>query len=465
MLHIEIDLSINMGLHCVSPELTNQKSMEETMIKMKTMLRTITIVAAGLIACFATPTSHAATTLWVGGCHAGSYPTISAAVAVASPGTTINVCPGYYAEQVTITSLDNLTLNGVPTTSMGVTTDAAVIIPPAGGMVANGSIFDTNVGPASAFAQIAVINSLTVTISHITVDAQSSQSCGGGILIGIYYQNSTGTVTNSAARNQITSTQGDQCGWGIATESNSGSPVLTVSNSSVHNFQKNGIVARGNNSSGPTLTATGNTVIGSGVVAAGDAAQNGIEIAFGATGTVTGNYVADVLYPNSSAGGTGILFYATSGTPKALTNVVESSNVGIGVYTDSTYGGGGTGASITSNHIGGTQMFDGIDLCGNDETATSNVIYNSANSAVHLDDACGSGSGSNSSVKSNTINESCAGILTGTGSSNTTAPNTYSNVAYEIQGGDTCTPPSGPNNNVVGKSGEQLTAKARKPRP
>ena len=431
----------------------------------KKLLRTTMIVAAGLFTCVASPKVQAATTLWVGGCHAGSYPTIGAALAVATPGTTINVCPGYYAEQVTIT-LDNLTLNGVPTTSMGETTDSAVIIPPSGGMVANGSIFDLNVGPTTAAAQILVENATAVTISHITVDAQGSQSCNSGILIGIYYQNSTGTVTNSAARNQITSTQGDQCGWGIATESNSGSPLLTVSNSSVHNFQKNGIVARGINSSGPTLTATGNTVIGSGTVAAGDAAQNGIEIAFGATGTVTGNYVADVLYPNTSAGGTGILFYATGGTPKATTNVVESSNVGIGIYTDSSYGGGGTGATINSNHIGGTQMFDGIDLCGNDEIAESNIIYNSANSGVHLDDACGSGSGSNSTVKSNTINESCAGILTGTGTSvDTIAPNTYSNVAYETLAGDSCTLPAGPINNVVGKSGNQLTAKGRKPRP
>jgi len=430
----------------------------------KKLLRTTMIVAAGLITCFASPKVQAATTLWVGGCHAGSYSSITAALAVATPGTTINVCPGYYAEQVTITQ-DNLTLNGVPTTSAGVTTDAAVIIPPTGGMVTNGSIFDLNVGPTTAEAQIIVQNATSVTISHITVDAQSSQSCNG-ILIGIYYQNSSGTVTNSVARNQITSAQGDQCGWGIATESNSGSPTLVVSNSSVHNFQKNGIVARGINSNGPTLTAMGNTVIGSGLVAAGDAAQNGIEIAFGATGTVTGNYVADVLYPNSSAGGTGILFYATGGSPKATTNVVESSNVGIGIYTDSSYGGGGTGATINSNHIGGTQMFDGIDLCGNDEIAESNIIYNSANSGVHLDDGCGSGSGSASTVKSNTINESCAGVLSGPAtSSDTTAPNTYSNVGSEMQNADTCTPPSGPNYNVVGKSGEQLTAKGRKPRP
>src|ERR1700693_5401949 len=104
----------------------------------KKLLRTTMIVAAGLFTCVDSTKVQAATTLWVGGCHAGSYPTITAALAVATPGTTINICPGYYAEQVTITQ-DNLTLNGVPTTSIGETTDSSAIIPPTGGMVANGS--------------------------------------------------------------------------------------------------------------------------------------------------------------------------------------------------------------------------------------------------------------------------------------------------------------------------------------
>lgn len=435
----------------------------------KKLLRTTMIVAAGLVPCFATPASHAGTTLWVGGCHAGSYSTIGGALAVASAGTTINVCPGYYAEQVTI-ALDNITLQGVAFTSVGETEDAAVIIPPAGGMVPNGQIFDTDNGPGSAAAQIVVQNVVGVTISHITVDAQSSQSCSSA-LIGIYYQDSSGTVTNSVARNQITSALGSQCGWGIAAESDGtgpagATPIVTVSNNSVHNFQKNGIVARGNNSTGPNLIATGNTVIGIGAVA-NDAAQNGIEVAFGATGSVKANYVADLLYTGGpSAGGTGILFYAAIGTPVAETNVVDSANTGIATVLNSSFGPGGNDVTIMSNHIGGTQMFDGIDLCSSNDTANGNIIYNSANSGVHIDAECGGSSGTLETVKSNTIAEACAGILTGTSATpGTYNPNTYANDGYETSPGDTCTPPPGPNNQVVGKSGEQLTAKGRKPRP
>lgn len=439
-------------------------------MKMKQkLLRTTMIVAAGLVACFATPTIQA-NTLYVGSCHAGSYATIGAALTAATPGTIIDVCPGTYAEQLTIAGpgLDNITLQGIPYTHAGLTTDAAVIVPPAGGLSPMGTIFDTDNGPASALPQILVLNATGVTISHITVDAQSNQSCGSGLLIGIYYQDSSGTVSNSVARNQNEGGgNGSQCGWGIAIESDgtgpSATPTLTVSNSSVHNFQKNGIVARGNNSTAPNLIATFNTVIGVGPVL-GNAAQNGIEAAFGATGTVKNNYVADVLYnPNNTnaSAGTGILFYATSGSPVAENNTVDSANIGIGIIYDPNFGGGGSGATINSNHIGGSLMLEGIDLCGNNEIANSNIIYNSTNAGVYLDNTCGGTSGSNETVKGNMINEACAGLLLGTGGTNTTAPNTYLNDTYETVSGDSCTPPvAGVKVNLAGNStGERLKSR------
>jgi hypothetical protein len=434
----------------------------------KKLLRTTMIVAAGLITCFAA-TQAQATTLYVGTCHTGAsdYATIGAALAVATPGTIIDVCPGYYAEQVLINK-DNITLQGISYSHAGQITDAAVIVPPAGGVVANGTIFDEDAGSGTAaLAQVIVLNSTGVIISHITVDGQSNQSCGSGILIGIYYQDSTGTVTDSVARNQNEGTNsGAQCGWGIAAESSSGAPAITVSNNSVHNFQKNGIVVRGNsNGSGPTLTATGNTVIGIGPTAS--IGQNGIEIAFGATGTVKANYVADVV-DTADNSATGILFYGSTGSPVAQTNVVESANTGIGVDYDAYFGSaGGADVSITSNHIGGSQMLDGIDLCGNSDTASSNIIFNSTNSGVHLDDSCQAGSsGNNATVKSNTISDTCAGILIGTAGTDVTSPNSYENDGYEVlTGSDTCTPPSGPNAQVTGKSGAQSKAKAGKARP
>jgi hypothetical protein len=72
------------------------------------------------------------------------------------------------------------------------------------------------------------------------------------------------------------------------------------------------------------------------------------------------------------------------------------------------------------------------------------MLYGSAESGVHLDDTCG-GTGNNNTVTSNTINEACAGILTGTGTTgNSVSPDTFFNVINTTQSGDTCSaPPTG----------------------
>jgi len=68
----------------------------------------------------------------VGICNSGTqFSTIQAAVNAASAGSTVLVCPGQYAEQVTINKA--LTLNGL---ALG---RSAVIVPPGGGFISNTS--------------------------------------------------------------------------------------------------------------------------------------------------------------------------------------------------------------------------------------------------------------------------------------------------------------------------------------
>src|SRR4029077_3446923 len=121
-----------------------------------------------------------------------------------------------------------------------------------------------------------------VTISHLTVDGAGNALSGCATnLIGIYYQNSSGKIMDDVARNQILdpSDQGCEVGLGIDVESDSGAPAVTISNNSIHNYQKNGITAAGPGSGGgPVMTITGNTVAGIGATPA--IAQNGIQIGF-----------------------------------------------------------------------------------------------------------------------------------------------------------------------------------------
>jgi hypothetical protein len=368
------------------------------------------------------------------------YTTIQAAVN--APGvTTVEVCPGTYPEQVTITA--NLTLKGIASG----TSDAAVVVVPAGGLVTNGVVDIFNFPTA---AQILVQNA-TVTISHITVDGANDGLTDCSIdTIGIYYQNASGTISDNAVRNVLLAPalQGCQDGLAINVESNTGTPAVTVSNNSVRNYDKNGITASGpdNGSPGPNVTVTGNTVIGLGATTV--TAQNGIQVGYGATGKVTFNNVIDDIYINppgcapSCTGSSGILIYGSKGVT-ITNNTVESTQLGIVPVTES--------ALLTANdtivrlnHVGGTQIFDAIDLCSDGNTAESNVIYGSAQSGIHVDGGCPPSTGSGTTVTGNTINEACAGVLLGTGSGNTTAPNTYLNVTNTTLVGDACPPASAP---------------------
>src|ERR1039458_7073781 len=68
-------------------------------------------------------------------------------------------------------------------------------------------------------------------------------------------------------------------------------------------------------------------------------------------------------------------------------------------------------------------------------------IFGSAESAIHLDDSCGTGN--NNTVIQNTITEACAGVLLGTGTGNIVRTNNvYNSVNHTTLAGDTCTAPA-----------------------
>ena len=430
----------------------------------KNQLRPFLFVVLAVAACCAVQTAQASTVA-VGTCKSGvpQFTTIGAAITAAPAGAIVDVCPGTYAEQVVIAK--NLTLIGIQSG----TNDAAVIVPPAGGLVSNGSdIFGFPVAP-----QIFVQNA-NVTISHITVDATGNNlaGCGAPTLEGIYFQNSSGKIIDNVARNQyqtdFASFGGCQNGLAINVEGLSNIGLVSVTNNSVRAYQKNGITATGAgtgpNSLGPDVTISNNYIVGLAATAMnwpGGAAENGVQFGFGATGTVSGNTVNDNIWfadtssqPYNAA--SGILVFASNGIT-VTGNSVGSAQFGITTNTDTTStfcNGGPCGTAdntlITSNKVSGTQIFDAIDACSNSNTVKSNTIYGSAESGVHVDDSCGSGN--NNTVQNNTINEACAGILFGTGTNPTVSPNTFYNVTKTTLAGDVCPSISTPT--TAGTSGK-----------
>jgi len=369
--------------------------------------------------CYAKP---APPTLEVGTCLTGytHFATIQLAVNAAPAGATVLVCPGIYPEQVVIG--EALTLKGV--TLAGAS--GATIAPPPGGT------FTTypNLVPTSFLTPIApqvlIQNTKSVTLTNLTVDGTNDliPSCTP-YLVGVLFQNASGALSDMAVVNQILGPglTGCQGGLAILVQSGGGTSTVDVANSVVQNFAKNGITG---SEAGTKLTIENTTIVGIGVTPL--VAQNGVELGFGATGSITDSTVSDIAYGDPfSVASVGILLV---GSPNVTVKGNVVTNTDTGVYTISAgTEGSASGATIANNEISSTHAWDGIALCSNNNSVTGNVISASDESGVWTGEGCfepnGAVSGTANKIKSNTINRACAGLMFSGGA--TPAGNTVGN--------------------------------------
>jgi hypothetical protein len=98
-----------------------------------------------------------------------------------------------------------------------------------------------------------------------------------------------------------------------------GSATGTLSGSTITKYQKNGVVVSGIGSVVKVLT---NTVTGEGHIAY--IAQNGIQISYGAGGTVTGNTVSGNWYTGPTYTACGLLFYQAGGVKQNANNLFDN---------------------------------------------------------------------------------------------------------------------------------------------
>lgn len=402
------------------------------------MLRTVLLSGLCTLAAAGAATAQ---NVAVGTCRPSlpSFSTIQAAIAASSSNGTVQVCPGTYGEQIIIQK--NLTLKGI---SDG-TSNAAVIVTPAGGMVANATSLSS--GDPIATQVLVEAPATAVTITNLALDGSNNgiTNCTP-ILIGILYQNASGTVMHTSVKNHVLASspvdmRGCQSGLGIFVQSGgSGTSNVKITSNYVQNYQKNGITVDEN---GSTATITGNTVIGQGPTTG--AAENSIQLGFGASGTIqnnaTGNDVwAPDVFGDTGNAAAGILVYASPSI--AITgNTVNNTQFGIGIVTDTNFGVA-DGTTVTGNKVSTTNLYDGIELCSNANLVQSNSISGSDEAGVHIDDGC-TGSATGNTVTNNTINSACAGLLIGPGATGSlTTPNTYFNVVTLTKtGSNVCTPP------------------------
>jgi Right handed beta helix region len=390
--------------------------------------------AVPLLTIAAAPAAHASVVA-VGTClpSATSVSTIQGAVSISAAGGTVKVCPGTYPEQIVITK--NLTLEGI---SDGVNSTQAVIVPPSTGVVATNGIA----------AQIFAENAAKVTVENLTVDGTGTTGNGitgcGPYIIGIYYLNASGTIKANLVQNQVLNSPsliGCQNGLGIFVDSSGGSSNVSVQSNVVENYQKNGITA---NDVGTNATITGNTVQGQGPTTG--AAENSIQVGFGATATISSNIVGGDIWAMDTSSDTGdaaagILVYASTGV-SVTSNTVESTQYGIS-FSGNSMDGAADGGTVSDNKVGATFIFDGVDICANNASVTRNTIVGSVESAIHADSSC-FGASTGDSISGNKINGACAGILEGVGSTPTLGTNTFVNTANNILSGTDACPVPGP---------------------
>jgi len=227
---------------------------------------------------------------------------IQNAVNHAEPGETVFVGAGTYPEQVAI--IKPLTLEGE---GIGVTT----IMPPS--VTAN----STSLFSGAQIAAILLVDGAAgVAVSDLTIDGSVAafDTCSPGY-VGIFYRASSGTIQSIHVTHiHHPFASGCQAVLGIFVQSGNGGPGLnsnvTMLQNIVDDYGKNGITA---NEPGTFVTLSGNTVTGRGHTFLGDAAQNGVQIGFGARGLVSGNTISlhDYVPPDFVA--CGLLFFQAGG--------------------------------------------------------------------------------------------------------------------------------------------------------
>lgn len=149
--------------------------------------------------------------------------------------------------------------------------------------------------------------------------------------MGILYRGTPGQIT-SVEVNGISIAEGN----GIYLSGYGSSVSVTVSSSVITNYLKNGITA---NNPGLNTLISNNTIIGAGPTST--IAQNGIQIGFDATGTVSGNTVSNNVWTGTyggsndpasdleADGATGILLYMPGAGVEIASNVLTANQFGI----------------------------------------------------------------------------------------------------------------------------------------
>jgi hypothetical protein len=251
-----------------------------------------------------------------------------------------------------------------------------------------------------------------VNINNLAINGSSTANSGlSGWIEGIYYQNSSGVVNGVTTKNQ----KGNGYGFGIFAEGTT-SPAKTVAvrNSSVHDFDSEGIRTNGSVVPSLTVNITFNTVISSSSFS-GPAVYGGIDIQ-GAEGSIMNNRVITHPAPAGVSTGVGVAFPTDT---TVIGNTVANFSVGVWAL--------GTSNTIKSNQV--SLAGSAIVLSASSNIVQNNFLFN-LNGGAGISFNC---TGTGNTVINNFVNDAFWGIVDPHGT-NTISPNSFSNVTKVISG-------------------------------
>ncbi len=282
-----------------------------------------------------------ATNTQVGGCKPASipnFPTISLAVASASSGGTVFVCPGQYQEQVFITK--PLTLIGV----ISGNSSQAIIEPPTSGLATVTDPFGNSI------AAMVTATTGPVKVENITVDGTGNTvDASGGLtfLVGIYYASgSSGTAEANTARNLYTPetyTGNGPVGFGVGIWAENGSgttETVDILNNSIHDFDFAGILTFS------TQTSLFADIIGNTI---SQGSNIGISWGGGVADKITGNVISMISVLDGTINGDGIDVMSLGTTPASVT--VSNNVVAFTIAAINATGDDETTLTVLSNQI------------------------------------------------------------------------------------------------------------------
>ena len=263
----------------------------------------------------------------------GTFDHIQQGVGAAhASGDTVKVAAGHYQEQVTV--------DGKSVSIVGAGEGTTFIDSPNGNaLVAN--VIDTASSRQDKYALVGAKNGASLTISGVTIDGRDQgtipQDTDGlydfvgiqGVNASINADHVTVTGIRQLDSNGI-DPSGVQHNSAIIVDNNDAAArSFTLTNSTVTNFQKGGLVLVGD---GLTVNVDHNTVTGAGAITT--TAQNGIQLSGGAGGSITHNTVSGIDYvgtQNAIAAGI-LVFGAASGavvSNNAITGAAGDGDAGI----------------------------------------------------------------------------------------------------------------------------------------